>query len=109
MSLVIEWAPFRLAPNATQVQLMEASDALETEFLTQQPGYLRRDLLRHEDDSWCDLVYWESAGAAERAMQHTLNSGVCQHYFKLMVGAEGEDPGADIRHFTVMKSYRARE
>ena len=111
MSIVIEWAPFRLAPNVTEAELLGASDALETEFLAKQPGYLRRDLLRQDEQNWCDLVYWEDRAAAEQAMQHASGSGVCHQYFKLMAGADGAgaDPGADLRHLAVMKSYRGRE
>lgn len=107
MSMVVEWAPFRLAPKVTEAELLRASDALEADFLTQQSGYLRRDLLRQDDGTWCDLVYWESAAAAEQAVQHARSSGVCQQYFKLMVGPDGADPGADLRHLAVKKRYRA--
>jgi hypothetical protein len=107
MSMVIEWAPFRLAPNVTEAELLRASDALEADFLAQQPGYLRRDLLRQDDETWCDLVYWESAAAAEQAVQHARSSAACRQYFNLMVGPDGADAGADLRHLAVKKSYPA--
>jgi hypothetical protein len=105
MSKVIEWAPFKLAPNASEEALLRAADALQTHFLAKQEGYVRRELLRKGEESWCDLIYWENAAAAERAMQHAMESEACLDYFKLMVGVDQEDPGAGLQHLTLVKSY----
>ena len=105
MSMVIEWAPFKLAPNVTEEELLRAADAIQRDFLTAQPGYVRRDLLRNGDESWCDLIYWESSAAAEAAMQHALNSPACNKYFKLMVGLDQPDPSAGLQHLSVTRSY----
>ena len=109
MSMVIEWAPFKLAPEASEDELLRASDALQAEFLEKQPGYVARELLRNGADAWCDLVYWASADAAEQAMQEAMNSPICHGYFRLMQGVNHENPGADVQHLAVIKSYAQRK
>jgi len=44
---VIEWAPFRLREGVTESELLEASNAIQRNFLDGRPGFLRRELARH--------------------------------------------------------------
>lgn len=105
MSMVIELAPFKLAPDVTQEAIMQASDELQTQFLEKQEGYVRRDLVR-DGDSWYDIIHWTNREAAERAMQQAMASDACLRYFKLMEGVtQQENPGADLQHLTVVRSY----
>lgn len=106
-SAVIEWAPFTIGPGVSEEQLLEASEALQSEFLARQPGFVRRELLRGENREWCDLVYWEDAAAARAAVEQAASSGVCLRYFQLMEGADHADPGAGVRHLSLRRSYLA--
>ena len=102
---LIEWAPFRLKPDVDQATLMAASEALQRDFLAKQPGFVRRELLRAADGQWVDLVYWESAAAAEQVMQAVAESPVCQEYFHLMIGADASDPAAGVQHYGIVGRY----
>ena len=103
--MVVEWAPFTLAEGATEAELLEASAALQKEFLARQDGFVRRELLRSKDGSWCDLVYWRDAASAEAIMSAIADSQICQRYFELMVGADPNDPAAGVQHYSLKRSY----
>jgi hypothetical protein len=103
--LAIEWAPFTLVEGVEETQLLAASDLLQQEFLGQQPGFIRRELLRGPGRQWFDLVYWETLAAAEQAGQQAMNSPVCFRYFSLMEGADHADLSAGVFHAQQVKSY----
>jgi hypothetical protein len=103
--MTIELAPFRLADGVTEAELLEASEALQRDFLAGQDGFVRRELLRGKDGSWCDLVYWRDAASAERIMSAVAGSAVCHRYFNLMAGADAADPAAGVQHFVVKRRY----
>jgi hypothetical protein len=102
---VLEWAPFELKPGVAEADLLAASDALQTEFLSQQPGFIRRELLRGKDGQWVDTVYWRSLAKAEQAARLVMESPVCLRYFELMVMPESDDPNAGVSHFTHVRTY----
>jgi hypothetical protein len=102
---VLEWAPFELKPGVAEADLLAASDALQTEFLEQQPGFIRRELLRGKDRQWVDTVYWRSLEAAEAASRLVMDSPVCLRYFELMIMPENDDPNAGISHFAHVRTY----
>lgn len=100
----IEWAEFRLAPGVDEDSFMLASDALHHEFFSLQAGFVRRELAR-DNDRWADLVYWENAAAAGRAMQAAPAMPVCQDYFRLIVVSGAPEESLGLRHFRIMRSY----
>ena len=103
--MTIEWAPFTVAEGVDEATLYAASTALQQEFLSQQLGFIRRELLKGTDNQWCDLVYWESRAAADQASQNASNSPVCYRYFTLMQGTDHTELGAGVLHFQRVKSY----
>lgn len=102
---VVEWAPFRLAPGVDEAALLAASRALQEDFLQQQPGFLRRELLHGPDGQWVDLVYWRDASAAAAVMQAAAASTTCHRYFQLMEGAGIMEPGAGVLHLQRVITY----
>jgi hypothetical protein len=102
---VIEWAPFVLADGVDEATLLAASEALQREFLSQQPGFVRRELLRGADGQWVDLVHWASQEAAEAVMQNVAGSPACHRYFSLMAGADTNEPGAGVLHLAQVAQY----
>ena len=95
--VVIEWAPFRLRAGVTEAELLEASEAIQREFLGRQPGFVRRELARGADGLWADVVHWADGAAAEAAMAAAATSSACRTYFELMAGANGgADPGEGL-------------
>lgn len=103
--VVIEWAPFVVKDGVDETKLLHASEALQTEFLSKQDGFLRRELLRGKGKQWVDAVYWRDLRAAEQAMNNAAESPVCFAYFQLMEGADHVNAGDGVTHFAQVKSY----
>ncbi len=101
----VEWAEFRLAAGVTEAALREASDRLQTAFLREQEGFIRRELLKGENGRWVDVVYWKDREAAEAAVNNAGNSPVCMAYFQLMAGENHHTPGEGVLHFQRVKTY----
>ena len=103
--VVIEWAPFRLAPGSDEAALLAASEVLQRDFLQQQPGFLRRELLRGTDGGWVDLLYWTDEASAAAVMHAIDGSPACRAYFQLMDGADTADPGAGVLHLRRVRAW----
>lgn len=88
---VIEWAPFRVTDGVSEAAVVAAADAMQEEFLTRQPGYVRRELLRTPDGQWADLVVWRDRASVEAAMAAVGNSPACRRYFSLMAPDAGSE------------------
>ena len=109
-TLTLEWAPFTLVAGVDEATLRAASDALQTEFLKEQPGFVRRELIRGQDNQWVDVVYWRSRADADQATIKIADSPVCHRYFSLMAGmtdANHADPAAGVSYFEQIASYTA--
>jgi hypothetical protein len=105
--VVVEWAPFRLAAGIDDSTLLEASEAIQRDFLEHQPGFLRRELLRGADGGWVDLVFWQDEHSAAAAMSSAGSSPVCYTYFHLMEGGDSMDAGAGVLHLHRVRVYDA--
>jgi hypothetical protein len=102
---IVELAPFKVAREADENELLAASETLQVEFLAHQPGFVRRELLRGKEGRWVDLVVWTSREAAEAAVIRAGESPACFRYFQLMEGANHHEPGADVEHYEAVKTY----
>jgi hypothetical protein len=103
--VVVEWAPFELVEGADEAQLLQASAALQADFLSKQTGFIRRELLKGSDNRWVDLVYWRDDESVRRAMQAVTDSAACQRYFQLMASAEHNDAAAGVSLFRQRQRY----
>jgi hypothetical protein len=103
---IVEWAPFTLAAGVDEAALIEASNALQTDFLSKQRGFVRRDLLKGRDNQWVDIVYWSSRQEADQASKNAANSPACHQYFSLMAGTNHDDPSGGVLHFEQVKVYQ---
>jgi hypothetical protein len=102
---IIEFAPFTLAEGVDESTLMAASDALQTEFLNQQKGFIKRDLVRIADSKWADVLYWETRESVEKALQEAPNNQAALNYFQLMANVDQEDPNTVMMLLSIVKSY----
>lgn len=102
---IIEFASFTLAESSDESALVAASDALHTEFLSQQNGFIRRDLVKLSDGKWADVVYWESRESVEKAMQNAPANPAALRYFQLMDNNGQNDPSGGIMLLSIAKSY----
>ncbi|HSG63637.1 MAG TPA: hypothetical protein VLD39_01485 [Gammaproteobacteria bacterium] len=104
-ALAIEMAPFRMADGVTAAELLAASDALERNFLALADGYLGRVLVKKDATSWADIVFWESAAHAAKAMESVASSEACRAYFGCMASADHDDPGEGVTLFEAVRRY----
>jgi hypothetical protein len=100
----VEWAQFRAAADIDEATVLEASRALQFEFLDKQDGFIRRELFKGPDDSWADLLYWESREAAERALRNAADSPACSRYFAL-IATSSQGAGAGMLHLEQVECY----
>ena len=103
--MVVEWAPFRLKPGVSEAQLVEASARLQDEFLRQQRGFIRRELLMGAQGEWVDLVYWTDEESAQAVMPAIAGSPACRAYFDVMIGADLTDPSGGVAHYRRVRAY----
>ena len=54
--MVVEWAPFRVAPGVSESAILAESEAFQRDFLAGQHGFIRRELLVGPDGQWVDHV-----------------------------------------------------
>lgn len=105
--VIVELASFRVAPGVTEADVLNASDLVQHEFLSHQPGFLRRDLLRAGDRGghWVDLVEWKDHDSFAAAMVVFSTSAACQAYFRLM--ADDGDAGTGMMHLRRVRRYQS--
>ena len=81
---VVEIAIFKLKEGVAREKLLSTVDAV-SEWAKSQPGFLSRDLTYSaDDDSWIDVVWWESSEAAHRAAEVAMTSESCAPMFALL-------------------------
>lgn len=101
----VEWAPFSIGENVTDKEIMASAELLQKEFIGKQKGFIKRELLKRNDNLWVDLIYWSSDEAAKRAVQNAKDCSSCMMYFKLMVTPDPETSKAGFGHYKIMASW----
>lgn len=101
----VEYAPFELADHADEAALLAESDVLQRDFLIQQQGFIRRELLKIKDRHYADLVYWRSKEDAMKAMAQAEQSETCRRYFGLMK-MTSNDPAEGVVHLDHLRTYK---
>lgn len=82
---VIEIARFSAKPG-TPPETVTALAQRVNEVLKQMDGFLSRALARDEtQDSWIDIVYWQSETAAKKAQESMMQHPDALPYFELMM------------------------
>ncbi|WP_420400063.1 hypothetical protein [Flagellimonas sp.] len=102
---ILEWAPFTIKEGITEQQLLEASKALQTDFLEKQNGFIRRELLVQSDRNFIDTILWESMDAAREVMVKVQESQAFSNYFSLMEEADTSQPEQGVLHYQMYASY----
>lgn len=81
---VVELAIFKLKEGVSREQLLDTVEAV-SEWAKRQPGFVSRDLTYSEqDDTWIDVVWWESLDAAHAAAEAAMTSESCAPMFGLI-------------------------
>ena len=100
---VIEMARITLGAGKTEADLVAASNAFQSAFLAEQPGFIRRELIKTEDGGYADLVHWRSMADAHAIMDKVSSSTACLAYFAVM--EMSGDMTAGVAHYEVLASY----
>lgn len=103
--LVIELAPFAIADGVGAIELLEASERLERGFLSKAEGYLGRVLVQKDSSTWADIVFWQSAEHAAKAMEAAAASKACRAYFECMAAEDHGDPAKGVTLYRSVKAY----
>lgn len=75
---------FKLASGKTEADLITASSLFQQEFANQQPGILRRELVRKPSGDYMDIIQFRSAADVNDVMEKEKTSVVCQDLFAVM-------------------------
>lgn len=105
MKAIIEWAPIKLAAGRSEQELLAASDAFQRDFLSAQPGFLRRELVRKSARDYVDIVHWRSEADAKAIMDKVQGSPACATYFSVMDMGDAE-LSSGVDHFTSLAVYQ---
>ena len=99
MSNVVELVLFKLKEGVSEQHFLEASDEINTGFLSLQKGYISRKLVK-KDDTWADIVLWETMEDAMKAIEVSCQGSIPKSYFECI-----EESTCEMKHLTVVKSY----
>jgi len=77
-------APIKLAPECSEADLIVASDRFQQEFVMQQPGIIRRELVRKSHGEYLDIVQFRSQSDAEEVIGAEKTSEACHAFFAVM-------------------------
>jgi len=100
----IEWAPFIKAVGVTDEQLVAAAVVVNSDFLIKQKGFIKRELIKKDDNEYADVIYWESKADAITAGEKVSTCDKCSEYFKLM--EMGTRAGEGFSHYIIVKSWK---
>lgn len=101
----IQLVTFQLKDGVSETQLLQASDAFQVGFASQQPGIQGRFLLRSRQGGYADLVFFESAEHAGRIASAEATSEPFRALLQLLAPPEPNRPTAGIASFEQLKAY----
>lgn len=103
--IVVEWAPFVKAEGITEQQLITAADLVNNEFLKKQPGFIKRELIRKDNNEYADVIHWMTKKEAESAGEKVFNCSECNAYFQLMDMEASSNAGKGFSHYEILKQW----
>lgn len=70
---VIEIAEYKLKTGVSEDIFLQDSIDAQKSFLDKQPGYLKRQLLKNNDE-WIEIVYWDTMINAKNAEKEVIKN-----------------------------------
>jgi heme-degrading monooxygenase HmoA len=77
---VIETMTFRLRPGTGEEEFLLADRRVQTEFVPNHPGFLRRTTARGEDGQWVVISLWASEADAEASAARGVDHPVVAEF-----------------------------
>jgi len=99
MANVVELVFYKLKEGVPEQQFLTTSDELNAGFLSLKKGYISRKLIK-KDDTWADIVLWETMDDAMNALSDSEQSSAAMPFLECIEGSSCE-----LQHLTVVKSY----
>lgn len=103
--VAVEWAPFVKNEGVSDEQLMIAADRVQSTFLSKQPGFIKRELIKKNETEYADLLHWASQSQAMSAGEKVFSCVQCNDYFKLMNMEASTSAGSGFSHYTILKTW----
>lgn len=97
-------APIKLGEGKTEADLLIASDRFQKDFANDQPGLIRRELIRTGNGEYLDIVQFRSIEDAEAIIELEKESPACHAFFSVM-DMESADESADIVFHESLETY----
>lgn len=104
-AFIVELAPFTLQDGVSEAMLLEASHAVQKEFVEKQPGFIKRELIRKSEKEYMDLAHWVGKEHAKKTAQRAFENPVCLKFFSLMKDVDPNDPNAGVLYYDLVSSY----
>ena len=105
---IVEFATIKLATGKTEVNLIEASNVFQNNFLNHQPGFIRRELVRCSKGEYVDIVHWRSQEDIDAVMKKAESTPAVQAYFSVME-FDTETPEEDVKYYSSIAIYETSE
>ncbi len=100
-------APIKLANGKCEADLLAASTRFQNEFVSSEPGIIRRELVRKSDGTYLDIIQFRSEEEAMAVIDKEKESDACHAFFSVMdLGAE--DESGNIEFYPSLETYVAR-
>lgn len=64
---------YELAENTTKEQLLKIAKQIVTDWMKNQPGFIKWEIHTNSDGSFTDIVYWKSKEDAKSAEKEMVN------------------------------------
>ncbi|MGH2593537.1 MAG: antibiotic biosynthesis monooxygenase family protein [Anaerolineae bacterium] len=101
-SPIIELVLMKPKAAVDEAALLRASDDLMP-FLREVGGFIRRELLKTEDNQWVDLVYWNSLAEAQHAANTIMSKPAGQRLATLL-----DETSITLLHLHQVRTYNSR-
>lgn len=99
-------APIKLATGKTEADLLAASDRFQKEFANEQPGLIRRELVRKSDGEYLDIIQFRSMEDAEAIIEKEKDSDACHAFFSVMdMDMENGDASDSVDFYQSLATY----
>ena len=99
-------ARIKLAPGKTEEDLLAASHIFQKNFAGDQPGLLRRELVRKSDGSYLDILHFRSMEDMQEVIEREKESPACHAFFSIMdMETEAGDTTGGVEVFHSLATY----
>ena len=98
-------APIKLAKGKTEGDLITASNRFQEEFASQQPGILRRELVRKSENEYLDIIQFRSKDDVLDVMEKEKTSTACHEFFAVMDMSDVDSSDEAIDLYPSLATY----